>query len=369
MTLASLAGRLTAGLRTRAALGMRPLTAPVIIFISLGFLIGPQVLGFLPATALAGLDVVVSIGLATLGVFIGLAVGREGMAARRLFVAASVEGCITIAIVAWAVIALLGVWQLPTNLPPVLVAMALGLCASASAAPATDSEGDAAGRVAGRVADLDDVLPIVLGGGLIVLAGPTPRSALDGALLTIVLGLAIGVAGWLLIERAEGAAERGVFIIGCLALLGGCAAYLGLSPLLTGLAAGWLWVLAPGRCDLLMAGELRKVQHPLIVLLLIATGASLEPSLAGVWLFAPYLVFRLAGKLIGGWTASRIAAGVAPSDLGSYLIPPGVIGVAFALNLNQVTHGDAGAIIFAVALGALASELLALFVTPRHGTA
>lgn len=369
MTLAGRAGRLTAGFRTRAALGMRPLTAPVIIFISLGFVIGPQMLSLLPAAALAGLDVVVSVGLATLGVFIGLAVGREGLAARRLFVAASVEGFITIAIVASAVVVLLGVWQLPTNLEPWLVALTLGLCASASAAPATDHEADDAERVAGRVADLDDVLPIVLGGALIVLAGSTTRSALDGALMTAVLGLAIGVAGWLLIERAEGAAERGVFILGCLALLGGCAAYLGLSPLLTGLAAGWLWVVAPGRCDLMMAGELRKVQHPLIVLLLIATGASLVPSLAGVWLFAPYLVFRLAGKLIGGWAASRIAAGVAPSDLGSYLIPPGVIGVAFALNLNQVTNGEAGAIIFAVALGALASELVALFVTPRHGAA
>ena len=33
MTPAGLAGRLTGGLRTRAALGIRPLTAPVIIFI------------------------------------------------------------------------------------------------------------------------------------------------------------------------------------------------------------------------------------------------------------------------------------------------------------------------------------------------
>ena len=369
MTPAGLAGRLTGGLRTRAALGMRPLTAPVIIFISLGFIVGPRILGLLPAAALARMDVVVSIGLATLGVFIGLALGREGIAARRLILAASVEGCITIAVVAFAVIALLNVWELPTNLPPTVVAMALGLCASASAAPASDQDDDFGSRIAARVADLDDVLPIVVGGGLIVLAGPTPRSAFEGALLTIILGLAVGVAGWLLIERAEGVAERGVFIIGCLALLGGCAAYLGLSPMLTGMAAGWVWVLAPGRCDLLMAGELRKAQHPLIVLLLIATGASLQPSLAGVWLFAPYLVFRLAGKLIGGWAASRIAAGVAPSDLGSYLIPPGVIGVAFALNLHQVTSGEAGAVIFAVALGALASELLALLVTPRRGTA
>jgi hypothetical protein len=250
-----------------------------------------------------------------------------------------------------------------------LVALALGLCASASAAPAVDTPDDTAGLVAARVADLDDVLPIMLGGGLIVMAGPGSRSVMEGAVLTVALGLAIGLAGWLLIERAEGLAERGVFILGSLALLGGSAAYLGLSPLLTGMAAGWLWVIVPGRCDLLMAGELRKVQHPLVVLLLITTGASLETSLPGIWLFAPYLVFRLAGKLIGGWTASRIAAGVAPGDLGAYLIPPGVIGIAFALNLQQVSYGAAETIVFAVALGALASEVLALFLTPWRRTA
>jgi hypothetical protein len=369
VTLAGLAGRLTRGFRTRAAFGLRPLTAPVIVFIPLGVLLGPRMLGVVPGTALARLDAIVSISLATLGVFIGLALGREGSRARRLFLAASVEASVTILIVAAAVLALLTVWQVPMELSYSLVALALGLCASASAAPAVDTPDDTAGRVAARVADLDDVLPIMLGGGLIVMAGPGSRSVMEGAVLTVALGLAIGLAGWLLIERAEGLAERGVFILGSLALLGGSAAYLGLSPLLTGMAAGWLWVIVPGGCDLLMAGELRKVQHPLVVLLLITTGASLETSLPGIWLFAPYLVFRLAGKLIGGWTASRIAAGVAPGDLGAYLIPPGVIGIAFALNLQQVSYGAAETIVFAVALGALASEVLALFLTPWRRTA
>jgi hypothetical protein len=177
-------------------------------------------------------------------------------------------------------------------------------------------------------------------------------------------GLAVGAAGWLLFERAQGTAERSVFVIGTLALLGGGAAYLGGSPLLTGLAAGWLWVLAPGETDRVAASELRKLQHPLVVLLLIAAGASIEITLAGIWLFAPYVVFRLAGKLLGGWAASRVAPGVAPSDLGAYLVPPGVIGIAFALNLAQVLPGSASAVIFAVSVGAIACELLALVLTP-----
>jgi hypothetical protein len=212
------------------------------------------------------------------------------------------------------------------------------------------------------VADLNDVLPIVLGGFVLSATRVADPSAALETLLTIGVGLGIGGAGWLLFERSEGA-ERGVFVLGSLALLGGCPAYLGTSPLLAGLAAGWLWALTPGHTDEVVARELRKVQHPLVVLVLIAAGAGLQAGTAGLWLFAPYVVFRFAGKLIGGWTASRIAPGIAPSDLGSYLIPPGVIGIAFALNLQQVAPG-AGALVFAVSVGAIASELLALAVTP-----
>jgi hypothetical protein len=100
------------------------------------------------------------------------------------------------------------------------------------------------------------------------------------------------------------------------------------------------------------------------VVLLVTAGAGLELSVAGLWLFAPYVVFRLAGKLLGGWVASRIAPAIAPSDLGAHLVTPGVIGIAFALNLQQVAPSSAGALVFAVAAGAIASELLSLLVKP-----
>ena len=352
--------------RTRAALGLRPLTAPLILFLPVGMILGPGVLGILSTEALGYLQIVVPVALATLGVFIGLALGREGRAAAVVFAAASTEAIVTIVTVAAATLYLLRIWGLPVDLPYAVVAVALGICASASAAPAIDKDDDRATRVAARVADLDDVVPIVFGGLILGAFSPSSESVVGSLLLTIGLGLAIGFAGWLLIEPAESPAERGVFVLGCLALLGGTAAYLGLSPLLAGMAAGWLWVVAPGRCDLLMSTDLRKMQHPLVVLLLLTAGAQLEPTLVGVWLFAPYLVFRLVGKLIGGWTASRIAVGVAPADLGAYLIAPGVIGIAFALSLQLVAPESARSLLFAVACGAITSELLALFVIPAR---
>jgi hypothetical protein len=355
--------RVTSLLRTRAALGLRPVTAPVMVFIPLGILLGPGGAGFISLNVLGHLDAVISVVLATLGVFIGIAAGTQRGGVQRLMAASSVEALITVLVVGGAVYVLLGTWGLPLDIPYVLVAAGLGISASASAAPSVEAADENARKIAGRVADLDDVLPIVLGGIVVSMLAPVERGAFAGTLLAIGLGGAIAVSGWLLIERSEGA-ERAVFVLGTLALLGGCAAYLGLSPLVSGLAAGWFWALTPGRTDRVIAHELRKVQHPMIVLLLVAAGAGLQASTAGVWLFAPYVVFRIAGKLIGGWVASLIAPGIAPADLGAYLIPPGVIGIAFALNIQQVLPEAAGAVVFAVSLGAIASEVVALVVTP-----
>jgi hypothetical protein len=93
-------------------------------------------------------------------------------------------------------------------------------------------------------------------------------------------------------------------------------------------------------------------------------GAIATPSVLAGWLLAPYVLFRLTGKLAGGWVASRIARGTAPGHLGALLVAPGVLGVAFALNMEQVLPASGGTFVFAVAAGAIASELIAVFVTP-----
>ncbi|HVL66608.1 MAG TPA: hypothetical protein VM364_05020 [Vicinamibacterales bacterium] len=363
--LAATAARVRATLRTRAALGLGPATTPIMLLVPVGVLLGPSGTGVLPASAVVRLDVVISIGLATLGLFVGIAAGTQRGAVRRLASASTAEGAVTMLVVSAATFALLRAWSVPLELSAVLTAASLGIAAAASAAPALAEREYPALRMAARVADLDDVLPILAGGVLLsVTASGTGRLVAD-LLLTVGTGIAIGLGGWLLLERAEGA-ERGVFVIGTLALLGGAAAYLGTSPLVVGLTAGLFWALTPGRADQVAAADLRKVQHPLVVLLLITAGAGLEVSLIGIWLFAPYVLFRLAGKLLGGWVASRIAPQVAPSDLGAYLISPGVLGIAFSLNLQQVVAEPAAPIVFAVATGAVVSELLALIVAPAR---
>jgi hypothetical protein len=314
---------------------------------------------------------VVSIALATLGVFVGLALDVRWVRDRRLLAAGAVEATITVALVAVTFWYLLSGWGMALGVSPLLVGLALGVSAAASSAVAFEGVSNATQDVASRIADLDDVLPIVLGGLIVVLVGADlPMTTLEGVratVVTVLLGLGIGVAGWLLFERAHTRAERNVFIAGTLALLGGTAAYLGLSPMLSGMAAGTLWTLLPGSADRLVREDLRRIQHPLIVLLLLVAGASCAYSLAAVWLCAPLVLFRLAGKLSGGWVATRLQHDIAPADLGAYLIAPGLLGIAFALNVRQVLDAPgATPLLTAVVVATLASEALAFVLTPEE---
>lgn len=358
-------------LRTRAALGLAPAAAPALLFVPLGMLLGPRALNVLSPVALTYLDTVVSVALAVLGVFVGLALKLRTTRDRSLLAAASLEALLTIAMVAGAFWFLLSEWQMPLGFSPIVIGLVLGVCAAASSAVAFEGLSHAYQAVASRIADLDDVLPIVLGGFLIAhLAAPpfTPwlTSVID-VLITLGLGVGVGIAGWLLFERAHSRAERNVFIAGTVALLGGTTAYLGLSPLLAGLAAGVLWNQLPGAADSVVREDLQKIQHPLIVLLLLVAGASCAYSLAAVWLCAPLVLFRLAGKFAGGWVASRLQQGVTPADLGAYLIAPGLLGIAFALSVRQALGGGgATALLTAVVVATLASEALAFVLTPSE---
>jgi hypothetical protein len=184
---------------------------------------------------------------------------------------------------------------------------------------------------------------------------------------TLVLGIAVGTAGWLLFERAHSRAERNLFIAGIVALIGGTSSFLGLSPLLAGLMAGLMWVWLPGEADQVVRSDLQRVQHPLIVVLLLVAGASCEFSREAVWLAGPLVLFRITGKLVGGWLAARSDGIVSPGELGLHLVAPGLLGIAVAIHLLQALHTPGmTAVLTAVVVATLASEALALVLRPSE---
>lgn len=352
-------------LRTRSALGLAPSLTPAVIFLPLGAVLGPHVLGWITPRLLDRLAIAVTIALAVLGVLVGMALGREIRSAARLFFAASMESGVTTLMVAGATAYFVTATGVPLDAPLLAFALAIGLCASASSATSAHPDSEPAAAVVTRVADLDDVLPIaavVLVFAL--LAGPSASVAVI-ALAPLLIGLSVGVIGWLLFERAESGPERVLFVLSALALAGGAATFLHTSPLAVGLIAGLTWTLLPGRADRAVENDLRRVQHPLVVLLLVTVGASTTLSPASIWLLPPYLLFRLAGKVTGAWLSGPMVD-VRPADLAAFLMPPGVLAVAFALNFSQVMPAASGEMLLStVAVGTAAFELFALAVVPH----
>jgi hypothetical protein len=253
--------------------------------------------------------------------------------------------------------------------PPVLVALMFGISAAVSSTASDDSP-DQSHSLATRVGDLDDVLPILLSG--LVLASMS--QGFSGASLWLaaqsgLIALVIAFAGWLLVAQVSAESEQHVFVAGTLLLLGGTAAYVSMSALWVGLVGGIFWSLAGGPARAGIERDIRYLQHPLIVLLLLVAGAQLQPSLRVLGLVAVYLICRSAGKLAGGWLVGRAVVRDLPSGFGRQLIAPGVIAVAFAVGVLQAgADSEAATMLLAVAaIGSLGSELLSVVALPQRG--
>ena len=346
-------------LRTRLALGLSPMPVPAVLLLA-GLAIGPAGLGFFSLRVLSYLDLAVSAALAALGVLVGLGLDMRRPGEWRLLGAASAEAALTLVLVAAGVMYAARIQSVP-EIATWTIALILGICASASSTvPAIDPSDH---RLATRVGDLDDLFPMILGGLALALVHETTPTA--AALLTvqaIAIATAVALGGWLLITHSSSDSEQRVFTVGTVLLLGGVAEFLSASALLSGLVAGIFWGTAGGAARDRITVDVRHMQHPLVVLLLLVAGARAGWSLALIAPVAVYVLLRTVAKLGGGWVVRRIVGPDLPPGLGIDLLSPGVIGVAFALNAELVDAGPAGTILTIVVAASIASDFLSMFL-------
>jgi CPA2 family monovalent cation:H+ antiporter-2 len=356
----------------RLALGLSPMPRPGLVLLLAGTALGPHGLRVLSESALASLDPAVSVALAALGVLVGLGILERRPAGHRAIAAAGFETAATIAVVAMGLM-LVGASRFLREPMSWLLAAMAGICAAPSSAAADASDTPADSFVT-RIADLDDVVPIVLGVLAIVWSRPGTPIALGWFVVRAgAIAVAIAFAAWLLITQTSSESEQRVFAIGALLLLGGAAAHLSVSALFVGLLAGIFWNTAGGAARDRVGRDMRYLQHPLVVLLLVVAGARLEVPARLVGLVIAYAVVRLAGKRLGGWLAGRglRSAGsdaAAAPDPGFSLSSPGVVGIAIALNVLQAGDGSAASTtLFAVVVaGSLGAELISLLISRRE---
>lgn len=362
-TIAAAGGRWRWMPRRRLALGVRATVAPTLPFVLLGAALGPHGLNVLTRGVLTQVQAVAWVALAVLGVFLGLGLAaRASGTAGKALVSSGIVALITITTVAGGLYLLVA--QSPIGLPGNALAgtILVGLCASVSAALHTPPTGSVEVKRAAELADLDDVPLLVLGVALV--AALADGSAVLRLVTTAAAGGAIGLAGWLLFEHAD-EAERGLFVTGAVLLLAGVGAYLGTSPLLSGCIAAVVWVQVPGAADRITARDLRTLQHPLVALLLVIAGATVEWTAIVLRVTGYIVVLRLAAKLLASVSVARLA-GVPPALLATVLLQPGIMGIALGVNAAQVLGEDYNWIVSTVTISVVVSEILAAFLPGSH---
>ena len=333
---------------------------PVVLILLLGVALGPEGLAVLTPAVLAVIDPVLPVTVAALGILVGLDLTRPTTESRlRLLPRSSLEGVTTGVLVAGGVLFLL---PRAIEVGPAdrwIAAVVAGACAATSAPlPATSSD-QFRSRVL-RLRDLDLLAPSVV---LALTLGVARAGTLGGALALTAqaafLAVLVAVAAWLLLGGTTSNTEQRVFCVAALLLVGGVAEYLSLSALVGGMVAGAFWGWLGGSARDCVERDMEYLRHPLVVLTLLAAGAHSAFSPPLLALGAAYLVLRALGKLAGGWLLRRLPGVPLPDGLGVSLLPPGVFGVAVAVNAGASIGAAAPAVLTAVVLGSIGSQILA----------
>jgi hypothetical protein len=218
-----------------------------------------------------------------------------------------------------------------------------------------------------RIRDLDALLPTIV--GAIVLASLHSTSPLTSIVLAAqaaLLAIVTSATAWLLLADTTSSTEQRVFSVAAVFLVGGIADYLSLSALASGLLAGLFWGLVGGTARDCIERDVSYLRHPLVVLMLLTAGAqtTLSPSVAV--LGTAFLLLRVAGKLMGAWLVRRMPGARSPASLGPSLLPPGVFGIAFALNAAPMIGASAALVLAATVVGSIGSQVLAGLSQPEE---
>lgn len=338
-----------------------------LVLLPLGLALGPDGLNLVSASVMRAVSPALPVAITLLGVLVGLRLRVRRPAGRPLLVASTLEAGLTAAIVA-AGVAWVSSRAGESSAAPWLLALLVGLSASASSTSVEDSA-DRPSSLVVRVSDLDQVLLIVISG---LVFGFIREGSWSGALWIVAqssaIALSVATAAWLLVEQTDSTSEQHVFAAGALLLLGGAAEYLSLSALIMGLVAGMFWNIAGGAARDRLARDMRYVQHPLIVLLLLVAGAQLGFTAGLAPFVAVYVVCRTLGKVVGGFIVRRQLGGAVPDDVALDLLAPGVVAVALAVNIMMAGAAidTAERLLTIVVLGTIASELMSVAYPPRQ---
>lgn len=156
---------------------------------------------------------------------------------------------------------------------------------------------------------------------------------------SIALGLVIGFPAAYLTGRIGAGEPLESEALAVVFLTAGAALWLDLSYLIAGMTAGSVIVNA-ARHHRRAFHEIEHIEWPFLILFFVLAGASLDWTalIAAGWIGVGYVVLRVLGRVVGGWTGA-VAAGAPMRERGWYgpaLMPQAGVAVGMALVASEV---------------------------------
>jgi hypothetical protein len=348
------------------------LAASGFLFLLGGVLLGPSVVGVLSLRNLESLRPLVSLGLGTAGVLLGLNLEPRlvRLLPRPVVLAALAHAGTAFA---FGVLPLTGPLILSTGLPPqaaVGAAALLGAAASLSSghfavlAWRSGRLDRARGLGIALLTMLDDAVGLgVLTVALVLSAADSVSEGASLVCLALLMGILCGALLAFLTHSLKDVAELTTVTLGGVVLVGGAAAYLRVSALLAGVACGATLALVGGRTVERVARALGRVERPVFLVLVFLVGCGVHARDLAAWALVPGFVgLRFLGKVLGGRLAQKLTAGVLelPPRLGYALIAQGGLALCLVAEYTLLVPGGLSQRVFdVVVVGAVVNELLA----------
>jgi Kef-type K+ transport system membrane component KefB len=249
--------------------------------------------------------------------------------------------------------------------------------------PATTIESIKESRILGKYKDLlegivglDDALALVTFSILMIAAHLLTGSVnqtVSTALSTlwelggaVLLGVLLGIPMAYLTGRIRAGEPTLVEAMGVVLLCSGLSHYLHVSYLIASVVLGYIvarWADHHTRAF----HEIEDIEWPFIILFFVLTGASANIGLltSGAALIAYYVVFRILGRIIGGWiTGAYLNSEPAPRNwIGLCLLPQAGMATGLALLASAQFPELAGNIVSTIVVATIIFEVFGPFLT------
>ena len=341
-------------------------------YILAGILIGPSLLGLVPAELVEHMDFVSDVALA----FIAFGVGRF-FRARTLretgrgvllitLLESLVAGALVFAVMFW-------LFRLDAEL-----SLLLGAIATATAPASTvmtinqyQARGEFVNKLLQIVA-LDDVVCLLAfsAAAAVVNALDGGDLSLRGVVLPIVYNLFFLGVGWLfgwllsrLLPPGRSAENRLILTVALLLALSGLCTVFEVSPLLSCMVFGAAYINLTD--DEALYGQLNAFTPPIMLLFFVVSGMNLDlRALAGFGLAGiAYFLVRIGGKYLGAWLGCLITGSDARTRayLGAALVPQAGVAIGLAYLAQRILPPAIGDVLMSMIL---ASSVLYELIGP-----